>query len=156
MYFNCFTIYTSNIYTNVFRVKRIELELGKPWYKRFVTWSHALSHLGRRLLHGSLRIIKPQPRFIVCNISYLLVLFHSSYLLLTFRYIHHKKIKGKEYIHVTILFTSTTRKSPQSKTDIWVDSHIWNMLPVDTRHTQNLHLPGPLFCCRCVGDKWEA
>jgi hypothetical protein len=46
LYFNCFTIYTSNIYTNVFRVKRIELELGKPWYKRFVTWSHALSHLG--------------------------------------------------------------------------------------------------------------
>ena len=33
LYFNCFTIYTSNIFTNVFRVKRIELELGKPWYK---------------------------------------------------------------------------------------------------------------------------
>jgi hypothetical protein len=47
------------------------------------------------------KTIKLQPRFKVCNISYLRVLFHSSELLLTFRYISHKKIKGKECIHVT-------------------------------------------------------
>jgi hypothetical protein len=32
------------------------------------------------------------------------ILFHDSYLLLTFWYINHKKIKGKECIHVTIIF----------------------------------------------------
>jgi len=37
----------------------------------------------------------------VCNISYLRVLFHSPKLWLTFWYINHKKIKGKECIHVT-------------------------------------------------------
>ena len=36
------------------------------------------------------------------NISYMCVLFHSSQLLLSFWYINHKKIKGKECIHVTI------------------------------------------------------
>jgi hypothetical protein len=41
----------------------------------FVTGSHVISHIGRRLLHGSLRVIKPQPRFKVCNISYMRVLF---------------------------------------------------------------------------------
>jgi hypothetical protein len=35
--------------------------------KWFVAWSHAVSHLGCWLLHGSLRIIKLQPRFKVCN-----------------------------------------------------------------------------------------
>jgi hypothetical protein len=34
-------------------------------------------HLGRWLLHDSLRLLKLQPRFEVCNISYLRVLFHS-------------------------------------------------------------------------------
>jgi hypothetical protein len=51
---------------------------GKLWYKWFVTWSHAILHLGRWLLHGFLGIIKLQPRFNVCNISYLRVLFHNS------------------------------------------------------------------------------
>jgi hypothetical protein len=37
----------------------------------------------------------------VCIISYLCVLFHSSWLLLTFWYINHTKIKGKECILVT-------------------------------------------------------
>ena len=62
-----------------------------------------MSHLDRWLLHGSLRVIKLQPRFKVCNISYtcMHVLFHSSFLLLTFWYINLKKIKGKECIHVT-------------------------------------------------------
>jgi hypothetical protein len=46
--------------------------------------------------------IKLQPRFKVWYISYLHALFHSSYLLFTFYYICHKKIKGKECIHVTI------------------------------------------------------
>ena len=81
--------------TMVFCVK-----LRKLWYKWFASWSHTISHLGRWLLHCSLRIIKLQPRFKVCNITYLCVLFHSSYLLLTFSYINHKKIKGKECIHV--------------------------------------------------------
>jgi len=74
----------------------------KMWYLWFVTWSHSISHLGGWLLHDSLRVIKLQPRFKVCNISYLYVLFHSSSLLLKFWYINHKKIKGKECIHVTI------------------------------------------------------
>jgi len=47
------------------------------------------------------RVIKLQPGFKVCNISYLCVLFHKSYLLLTFWYIKHKQINGKECIHVT-------------------------------------------------------
>jgi hypothetical protein len=29
------------------------VQLGKPWYEWFVTWSHAISHLGRWLLHCS-------------------------------------------------------------------------------------------------------
>ena len=33
----------------------------KPWYKWFVTWSHVISHLGRWLLHGSLRVINYSP-----------------------------------------------------------------------------------------------
>jgi hypothetical protein len=53
------------------------------------------------LFHSSMRVIKLQPVFKVCNISYLYVLFHSSELLLTFWYINHKMIKGKEWIHVT-------------------------------------------------------
>jgi hypothetical protein len=61
----------------------------------------AISHLGRWLFHSSMRVIKLQPVFKVCNISYLYVLFHSSELLLTFWYINHKMIKGKEWIHVT-------------------------------------------------------
>ena len=64
------------IYTMVFRVKRLNNR----------TWRHAISHLGRWLLHGSLRVILLQPRFKVCNILYLRVLFHSSKLLLTFWY----------------------------------------------------------------------
>ena len=36
------------------------------------------------LLHGSLRVINLHPIFKVCNISYLCVLFHSSWLLLAF------------------------------------------------------------------------
>ena len=67
----------------------------------YETWSHAISHLGRWLFHSSMRVIKLQPVFKVCNISYLYVLFHSSELLLTFWYINHKMIKGKEWIHVT-------------------------------------------------------
>ena len=46
---------------------------------------------------GSVKLFK------VSNISYLRVLFLSS--LLTFWYINHEKVKGKEYSHVTILFT---------------------------------------------------
>jgi hypothetical protein len=78
-----------NIYTKVFKVKQINngtwsvwlfnsLTLGKPWHKLFVTWIHAISHLGRWLLHGSLRVIKLQLRFKVCNISYMRLVFHSS------------------------------------------------------------------------------
>ena len=44
----------------------------------FVAWSHAISHLGSRLLHDSLMLIKLQPRFTVCNISYLCVFFSRS------------------------------------------------------------------------------
>ena len=82
------------IYTTVFRVKRLNNRTRRvrffnrltriPWYEWFVTWSHAISHLGRWLLHGSMRVIKLQPRFKVCNISYLRVLFHSSYLAVTY------------------------------------------------------------------------
>jgi hypothetical protein len=75
----------SNMHTTVFRVKRLNNR---------TCW----------LLHGSLKVIKLQLRFKVCSISYLHVLFHSSYLLLTFRYIHHKKIKGKEYIHILLVY----------------------------------------------------
>ena len=46
-----------------------------PWY---VTWSHAISYVCHWLLHDSLRVIKQQPRFKVCNFSYLRVSFHSS------------------------------------------------------------------------------
>jgi hypothetical protein len=66
-----------------FRVKRLNnrtrnsillsVYLGNPWYKWFVSWSHAISHLGHWLLHSSLRVIKPQPRFKLCNISYICV-----------------------------------------------------------------------------------
>ena len=41
---------------------------------------------------------KPGANSCILNISYL---FHNSLLLLTFWYINHKKIKGKECIHVT-------------------------------------------------------
>ena len=66
--------------------KKIQQTNTKPfnsensqWYELFVTWSHAISHLGRWLLHSSLGVIKLQPRFKVCHISYdLRVLFHSS------------------------------------------------------------------------------
>jgi len=84
------------------RVRLFKRLTRKMWYLWFVTWSHSISHLGGWLLHDSLRVIKLQPRFKVCNISYLYVLFHSSSLLLKFWYINHKKIKGKECIHVTI------------------------------------------------------
>jgi hypothetical protein len=78
---------------------------GKSWYKWLVTWRHAISHLlGRSLLYVSLRVIKLQPRFKVCNISYLRASFHGSQLLRTFWYINHKKIKGIECIHVTNKF----------------------------------------------------
>jgi len=39
---------------------------------------HVISHLGHSLFHGSLKIIKLQPRFKVCTISYLCVLFHCT------------------------------------------------------------------------------
>ena len=51
-----------------------------------------------------LKAIKLQLIFKVCNLSYLHVLFHSSYLLLSFWYINHTEIKGKECIHVTLSF----------------------------------------------------
>ena len=49
--YNCI----SNIYTTIFRVKREVWDCltRKTWYKWFVTWSHAISHLGRWLLHCS-------------------------------------------------------------------------------------------------------
>ena len=84
----------------------LTVELGKPWNEWFVTWSNAISHIGCWLLRLSMRIIKLQPRFKVGNISYLRVLFHSTMLLLTFWYINHKKIKGKECIHVTIFINA--------------------------------------------------
>ena len=104
---------TSNIYTTIYRVKRsnnrtrsealdcLTVQLGQSWYKWCVTWNHAISHLGRWLLNGSLRVIQLRTRFKVCSFSYLRVLFHSSQLLHTFWYINHKKIKGKECIDVT-------------------------------------------------------
>ena len=63
--------------------------------------NHTISYLGCKLLHGSLRVIKLQPIFKVCNISYLRVLFHNSQLLLSFWDINQKKIKGKEFINNT-------------------------------------------------------
>ena len=87
----------SNIYTIVFRVKRLNKRLFNRLTRKTV-WSHALSHLGRWLLHGSLRVIKLQLIYNVCSISYLRVLFHSS------GSINHKKIEGQECIHVTIYF----------------------------------------------------
>ena len=111
---------STNIYNMIFLVKWLNneheakhdmkwsmilfdcLTRGKPWYKWFVTWSHAISHVGGWLLYGSLRVIPLQPIFKLCNISYLRVLFHSSWMFLTFWDINHKKIKGKECIHVTI------------------------------------------------------
>ena len=78
-----------NIYTTVFRGKRLNNRMWnvilfnrltpKSWYNCFVTWSHAISHLGRWLLYGSLRILKLQPRFKVCNISYLRLLTNLLY-----------------------------------------------------------------------------
>ena len=44
--------------------------------------------------------IKTTARFKVCNISYVPVLFHSSYILV-YMFINNKKIKGKECIYVT-------------------------------------------------------
>jgi len=79
--------------------------------------NQAISLLGHWLLHDSLRVIKLQPRFKVCNISYLCVLFQSSYLLLTFWYIKYKKIKGKECIHVT-MYDSARQQN---------DSHVFNI-----------------------------
>ena len=79
--------------------------------------NHAISHLGHWLLHDSLRVIKLQPRFKVCNISYLCVLFQSSYLLFTFWYIKYKKIKGKECIYVT-MYDSARQQN---------DSHLFNI-----------------------------
>ena len=55
----------------------------------------AIPHLGRWLLHGSLRVIKLHPRFKMCNISYLRVLFDTSQLLLIFWYINHKTNQRK-------------------------------------------------------------
>jgi hypothetical protein len=43
------------------------------------------------IITRSLGVIKPQPRFKVCNISYLRVLFHIYQLLYTFWYINHQK-----------------------------------------------------------------
>ena len=83
------------------KVSILYFVIFKPCYTWFVTWRHAISHLGRWLLHGSMRVIKLQPRFKVCNFSYLHVLFHNSSLLLTFWYINHTTIKGKEWIHLT-------------------------------------------------------
>jgi hypothetical protein len=57
-----------NIYTTVFRVKRLNNRIR----------SHAISYLGSWLLQGTLRVIKLQPRFKVCNIPHLGLLFHSS------------------------------------------------------------------------------
>ena len=55
----------------------------KKWFGRscimicnmiwFVAWSHATSHIDHWLKHGSLGVIKLQPRFQVCIISYLCV-----------------------------------------------------------------------------------
>jgi hypothetical protein len=36
---------------------------SENWYKWFLAWSHTISHLGRWLLHGSLRVIKLQPNY---------------------------------------------------------------------------------------------
>jgi hypothetical protein len=52
----------------------------KSWYKSFVTRSIAIWHIYRWLLHDSLKVIKLQARFKVCNISCLCVLFPSSLL----------------------------------------------------------------------------
>ena len=60
--------HTSNIYTTVFWIKRLkQSNTRKPWYKWFVTGSHAILHLGRWSLHGSLRVTKLKPRFKVCR-----------------------------------------------------------------------------------------
>ena len=104
----------SNIYTTVFRrVKRLNngtwsVRLFNCLTGKAMVWmvcNLKPSNITSKS-HGSLRVIKLQPRFKVCNISYLLVLFHSSLLLLTFwynMYINHTKIKGKEWIHVTMI-----------------------------------------------------
>ena len=62
-------------------------------------------------MHGSLGVMQLQFRFKVCSILYLLVIFillscclHST---------NHKKTKGKEYIHVTILFIHYRHRSHQ-------------------------------------------
>ena len=95
------------LYTTIVRVSaNAHRLLIKLWCKLFVTWSNSISHLGRPLLHRSLRVIKLQPRFNVYNISYLRVIFHT-YLLLTLCYINHKDIKGKEGIHATIYIILT-------------------------------------------------
>ena len=52
-----------------------------------------------------LRVTKLHPRFKVCILSYLRVLFQSSYPLLIFWFTNHKKIKGTECIHVTSQFS---------------------------------------------------
>ena len=56
------------------RVLRFSPPLGKPWYKWFVAWSHAISHLSRWLLYGSLRAINLQPRFLF-DFNRLIILF---------------------------------------------------------------------------------
>ena len=83
------------------------------------------------LLHGPLRVINLHPIFKVCNISYLCVLFHSSWLLLTFWCINHEKIKGKYCFHVTISTScikyekkNSTKKAPLL--DIWFCNWISN------------------------------
>ena len=91
-------------YTTGFWVERLNnrmrsFRLLNRLTKWFVTRSHAISHLGLWLMHCCLRVIKLQPRFKVCNISYLHALFHNFELFLTFWYINNKNIKGKECIH---------------------------------------------------------
>jgi hypothetical protein len=68
-------LYLCNIYTTVFHIKRVNNRTRT--FNRLTRKNHAISHLDLPILHGSLRVIKLQPRFKVCNISYLHVLFHT-------------------------------------------------------------------------------
>ena len=65
-----YDLYLCNIYTTVFHIKRVN-------NRTRIRKNHAISHLDLPILHGSMRVIKLQPRFKVCNISYLHVLFHT-------------------------------------------------------------------------------
>ena len=68
-------LYLCNIYTTVFHIKRVNNRTRT--FNRLTQKNHAILHLDLPILHGSLRVIKLQPRFKVCNISYLHVLFHT-------------------------------------------------------------------------------